>query len=107
MFSSNKHNTGTDRAVSIVFGKVSQLQGHNISLPLPGTSKAWPLEKIAFDSSPEDGTVGTVTSLLTFEDDKTDTFSLDKPYLLDKNEVMVSSFASTPQFPSLKVPLLC
>lgn len=78
---------GTDRAVSIVFGKVSQLRGHSISLPLPGTSKMWPLEKIVFDSSPEDGTVGTVTSLLTFEDDKTDTFSLDKPYLLDKNEV--------------------
>ena len=86
-FPSNKNNAGTDRAVSIVFGKVSQLQGHDISLPLPGTSKAWPLEKIVFDSSPEDGTVGTVTSLLTFEDDKTDTFSLDKPYLLDKNEV--------------------
>jgi hypothetical protein len=45
------------------------------------------LEKIVFDSSPEDGTVGIVTSLLTFEDDKTDTFSLDQAYLLDKNEV--------------------
>jgi len=84
---SNEHHAGTGRAVSIVFGKVSQLQGHNISLPLPGTSKTWPLEKIVFDSSPENGTVGTVTSLLTFENDKTDTFSLDKPYLLDKNEV--------------------
>jgi len=44
------------------------------------------LRNIVFDSSPEDGTVGTVTSLLTFEDDKTDTFSLDQVYLLDKNE---------------------
>ena len=76
-----------DRAVSIVFGKASQRQGHNISLPLPGTSKTWPLDKIVFDSSLEDGTVGTVTSLFTFEEDKHDTFSLPQLYLLDKDEV--------------------
>jgi len=40
------------------------------------------LEKIVFDWA-----VGAVTSLLTFEADKTDIFSLDQAYLLDKNEV--------------------
>lgn len=77
---------GTDRAVSIVFGAVNKT-GYSVTLPLTGSSKTFKLENVLVDPLTDAGVPSSGVSLLTFENDKTDTFNLDKAYLLDVRDV--------------------